>query len=358
MAIFASDRNKERKQKGLKKKPAGLIKQTKSAQLSLFIMIGLVLLVFMSFFIALSSTLEKEPEKDLTAESSSLKSQTQLFVEACLKASAVEGLKKIALQGFYYKLPKEHFSYSGVNTSYYYLLGTTRHMPSYSYALKSLKAYLKDNLGACLNTGAANETINIEDISIYYTDNGLEISLNTTLSLSKGKLRTKAENFKAFVYFDPRELMDIATMLITRAVIDPNYIYATDIIEIEQSYGVNISYLTGTNGSYAYYVQYNKSGISLNYWFAVKINTSNNAPELELPDKLYAKAGQYFNYTVSAYDKDRDWLEFYDDTELFDIGIFSGEISFLPIEKGSYNITITVSDGKLNVSKKTLLVVE
>jgi hypothetical protein len=83
------------------------------------------------------------------------------------------------------------------------------------------------------------------------------------------------------------------------------------------------------------------------------VNLTRNEPPVIQPisDQMVG-ANQTFTLQVIASDADNDTLIYYDDTALFIINSTTGFISFLSTEAniGSYIITITVSDGFLNVS--------
>ena len=84
----------------------------------------------------------------------------------------------------------------------------------------------------------------------------------------------------------------------------------------------------------------------------------NHPPEFKnLPDNLYSKVGEEFEFDVNANDPDDDSIEYLDDTELFDIDNDTGLIRFTPEEKdiGEHNVKITASDGELSVENYVTL---
>jgi hypothetical protein len=66
--------------------------------------------------------------------------------------------------------------------------------------------------------------------------------------------------------------------------------------------------------------------------------------------------GEQFIYRVNATDPDGDTLTYYTDTTLFNINPQTGEIIFTPSAKdiGKYEITIYVTDGKLDVQETVI----
>jgi hypothetical protein len=81
--------------------------------------------------------------------------------------------------------------------------------------------------------------------------------------------------------------------------------------------------------------------------FSIWVSNVNDAPELEFIGELIATEDQPFYHQVNVTDVDSgDTLSFYDDSELFDIDLNTGVISFTPsnTDVGTYTVKITVSD--------------
>lgn len=82
----------------------------------------------------------------------------------------------------------------------------------------------------------------------------------------------------------------------------------------------------------------------------IKVLNVNRPPMLSPIGTLNATAGSYFSYNVIASDPDNDQLTYSDDSPMFDINPFTGEIGFVP--RGNQSFNITVSDGTESVSEK------
>jgi RHS repeat-associated protein len=81
----------------------------------------------------------------------------------------------------------------------------------------------------------------------------------------------------------------------------------------------------------------------------------NRPPVLSPIGSLSAVEGSYFSYNVSASDPDNDQLTYSDDSPLFDINPFTGEIGFVPRFAGNHSFNISVSDGAAAVSQEVFL---
>ncbi|MGV8171645.1 MAG: S8 family serine peptidase [Candidatus Woesearchaeota archaeon] len=79
----------------------------------------------------------------------------------------------------------------------------------------------------------------------------------------------------------------------------------------------------------------------------INVNRPPMIPSIS-PQSLMTK--EYYYKDINATDQDNDVLTYYDDSDLFEINPYTGEISFTPRIAGNHSIKITVSDGKYNVS--------
>ncbi|NOQ54645.1 MAG: hypothetical protein GQ558_08585 [Thermoplasmata archaeon] len=94
-------------------------------------------------------------------------------------------------------------------------------------------------------------------------------------------------------------------------------------------------------------------GIAQSYFpMTLEFELVNTAPEMRLPEQLFAVEGQAFAFQVQAWDREDDPLTFTDDSDMFDIIPTTGQIMFTPTNNmvGKHNVTITVSDGEFEVN--------
>jgi hypothetical protein len=89
---------------------------------------------------------------------------------------------------------------------------------------------------------------------------------------------------------------------------------------------------------------HNLSGRALN---STPVTVRNSKPEIAYVGSQYAMENTPHHFDVNASDKDGDTLTFSDNSPLFVINPFSGEISFTPTGEniGVYTVNITASDG-------------
>ncbi|MCJ7622055.1 MAG: Ig-like domain-containing protein [Anaerolineaceae bacterium] len=86
----------------------------------------------------------------------------------------------------------------------------------------------------------------------------------------------------------------------------------------------------------------------------------NRPPILSPIGTLTALEGTYFVYHIIATDPDNDQLMYYDNTSMFNINPFIGEIGFTPknIFVGNHSVNISVTDGDLIDSQAVTFVIK
>lgn len=152
-------------------------KQRKRGQVTIFILIGIILLFSVSatfYFnyeiIKDKLNIGKEKPRDFTATADAVKSA----VEKCLKETAEEGLFYIGLQGGYYETNPHFEQLSDMQTPYYFYLGNES-IPTKDTIQDELSKYIQEKLQGCIDlapfenqgysfeTGEASATANIKE---------------------------------------------------------------------------------------------------------------------------------------------------------------------------------------------------
>jgi hypothetical protein len=84
----------------------------------------------------------------------------------------------------------------------------------------------------------------------------------------------------------------------------------------------------------------------------LEFTTTNTAPELQLPVRLFAVEGKPFTYQVNAWDREGGPVTFSDDSDVFEIIPSTGQIMFTAVNDnvGKHNVTIVVTDGEFETN--------
>jgi len=121
---------------------------------------------------------------------------------------------------------------------------------------------------------------------------------------------------------------------------------------------INFTPKAGQAGVYNITITATDLANSTNTTFQLTIESTNDPPRIDFIQPSRAPVGELFSLQVNATDPDNDTLQFFDNTELFNI-TGSGLINFTPVvnDTGVYFIDITVSDSQVNRSRLFNLVV-
>jgi hypothetical protein len=114
-------------------------------------------------------------------------------------------------------------------------------------------------------------------------------------------------------------------------------------------------------GAHAIVITVSDGTASASETITIRVINVNDPPVIEpLSDaSLLATAGIPFSFRINASDPDGDTLQFYDDTDLFTIDLYSGLISFTPMEeqKGEYTVRISVKDANSTTTTTLTIVI-
>ena len=147
---------------------------------------------------------------------------------------------------------------------------------------------------------------------------------------------------------------------ITATATDPE----NDTLTFSYSYPLNSSGVWQTTcddaGVYIATVTVSDGYTNVSQDVKITVLNVNRPPVLSPAGTLTALEDTYFVYHVNATDPDNDQLAYYDNTSMFDINLFTGEIGFTPrnVFVGNHSVNISVSDGYLTDSQIITLVIK
>jgi hypothetical protein len=339
---------------------------TKRGQITIFLIVGIIILVLSATIIYFISSAEKGQisEEQKTPFALEVKPKIVFFVESCLKDKLQEAIQIAGSQGGKIFFDEE-------NT-----LFTENQFLGYAYKDGDIllkKKQLEEELGL-------------------YIDLDLNSCLNNFLSLQETGLEISEEGIKKYdLRFVSEELVNEDIKSWTKVKIYPNLVKAdltyplivkqggstlhlesfstavnsktdqalniiNDIIgKYQETKLINLDYLAGfepfikvfpyDGEKTIYSLYYGEEESPVMFMFAVKDNP-NHAPRLNhIPSFFTLTKDQQFTFQVKAYDLDKDKLEYSSDDNDFSI-TEKGLFSFVPNNVGEFKVTITVEDLK------------
>jgi hypothetical protein len=358
------------------------IMATKKGQVTIFIIIGLMILLTFSILFYFQKSIEGNNINLKRIFSFKLDTiPIKNYVEDCLQATSNEAINYVGKHGGYYDLDNVISTNSAIyNTAYYFFLGQNL-MPNKNNVEKEISNYIDDNLFFCLQNFAVFEeqgfNIKFGDIksSVNLNNDNLRVSLNLPLTIKKDSQIYKLDYFIVNADTKFGRMLDSASALIENQMYTPDNICISCIFKEAEKNDIVIELYNLNNDTVIFLffdVKNDQKLIYANKY--VEYSCDNLPPDVDssflevclnkrlkevgytfyvedIPN-MNASIDKLFYYKINASGRD---LNFYDYTPLFDIMNETGDIFFLPKKEqiGNYTIWIRVKDSMLNEVFKT-----
>ncbi len=327
--------------------------QNKRAQVAIYVIIGLVLLLSIGlvFYVARYSLNED------TEETTHAKTPTEVYLVTCVEEQLKEAIRFVNLKGGYYYTTAEYLqlAYEGdpiiLDIPYYYI-DRVKSVPSKEQLEFAIGEYLTAHFEQCLlglNKEYAYDNTTLK-VQVALTQETLKVTLTPRLTIQEeqtsyaiGKLSAETETTMLSAYDAIERLVDLELAAGENFCIScfDDVIQETPA-ELNLTFSV-MEYATLPDFSMIYTAHYLEPGstIPMDVYFAgvYDLTEEQSVQELaEIPDQSIT-IGYPFVYqiqTLGAFD------QFSDNSDLFEISS-SGSINFTPTEKdiGEHLIEIT-----------------
>ena len=355
--------------------------RNKKVQISLFIILGTLLLFVLGIGFYFITNIREEKTKEIPAtQRISLQSPVKNYLEECVKKVAVDSAYEFGQQQGYHRTPKPYLDANYTSVAYYYYKGKDL-VPRIEVLEKELEEIINENL-----------LIDCTDFSIF-ENLGFDIEfndLNTTtkilnervivnvdypLSIKKDNEKSYISKFSYTLPFRIGYIISVSNELVNSIIEEP---YAKDLTLL-LNFDVDVSVISYSNCSEIYVIVDNQSKIKESdddfvFTFAVgfedkyckQITTQksfdikfpeieNNEPILEDIPYIIAEVNKPLIYRLKAYDADNDTLFYLTDSILKNhTHVLTGLINFTPkIDHiGIYLINATVVDIRSGLDSK------
>jgi hypothetical protein len=316
------------------------IGMSRKGQISLFIIIGIVILAGVILFFAFRPTQVEEVQVyDIDG--------IEPFVESCLRSSVEDAISLISLQGGV--LVPQDFLQTEYATIDYVVKEDTKSLVPITSIESDISRYVNDAVRECTNnfTVFTERSIAVEEGDVTATsvvsENGVSVAINYPLRVQVGSTTKNYEQFKVDVTSNLKKAYDIVNEISDKTIEEPEYVDLTYLSELG-----DIEILPETDNEIVYSVNFG----DYSFLAAVKFKV-NEAPIIDDLFPLQLIDGTEYNYELSVTDPEGDSFECSDDTAMFDISS-DCKISFMPEVPGNYNVTITAEDVNGNRAEKVL----
>jgi hypothetical protein len=185
----------------------------RKAQVTVFIMIGMIMLVFAALFFYAAELVQKRSDLHVV-EASSAKE----LVESCLGVIAEDALLVTGRQGGFANLPLQYFE--PLNTTYLFDEGQNE-VPDVPTVQQELASYIDDHIGNCINDFIvlADKGIVVNELgqpksSILIAERDVQFSIDYPIEERKADLATKPEFMPVKKNVKLKDVLQLANDLI------------------------------------------------------------------------------------------------------------------------------------------------
>lgn len=323
----------------------------KKAQITIFIIIGIVLLFGSAAFFYIQKSINGEKlgvTTSLTTEKptyikGSEESQIKTYVETCMKNVAVPGIYELARNGGFIYYFNHTLITEYEDIAYHYEYGNDV-SPSIEFMQNELNKFIENSIPFCINN-FENLHFEIEtgkfNSSTQFTNNEIILNAKYPVTIIKEGSRKTIESYSITI---PIRLLYIIN---NKNIILKN-LNQSDYLDLENltSYDFDINILPHDLESLIYSIHDSKSDIKGNpfiFNFAIK-ELNNLPPELDFIPNFVLSKNKSFVYNVMAFDYEEDKLFFYTNLSIIKINSSNGLINFTPLQSKNYSFDICVKD--------------
>lgn len=209
----------------------------KRSQITIFIIIGLVILITFVMIYYLTVSVPKRELEQITFEE--IVFPVKSFTESCLEKTAEDSILFTSKQGGYYDLPEDSILFLLNKYPYYYVDGK-KIVPDKTKLENEISKYVNLNIDDCIgNFKVFKETaIQIKaeqkpsvETKIYA--NKIAIILNYPLLLRKGKIEKELDKFQVDIKTNLNEINVLSKKIIDSYAEKPGFLCLTCLEELE-----------------------------------------------------------------------------------------------------------------------------
>ncbi len=330
----------------------------KRGQVTIFLIVGIVLLgVFSGVFYLVSTInedrLKGEQETPLYSE---LRPQFVTFVESCLEQTAEPGLYLLGKQGGIIEPEGKFLATENDIINYAYLNG--EYLLHKEEMETQLNRFIEDNLNDCINNFAAFQDLAYEirteepQVKSLIQLNSVDISLNYPLEIISGKEQTKVEDFKISIDLPLGGYLDTVQQISSKSnstVLDLSFFAGFEPF-------ITLYPFDGDTTIFSMYDEKGYEGKPYAFIFAIRDENVNHPPELEYVSDVVLSVGVPFEEQLEAQDKDKDVLTFYSSSDSFPVSE-EGIVNFTSMVKDTFEVIVGVKDNTGLTDEQTIRVV-
>lgn len=325
----------------------------KGGQITVFLLVGIIILVLAVTTFYLISYVQKErvqQERDLPLVIP-YKAQISAFVESCLRETAIPGLFLLGRQGGRIYPERDNILTTTEDTiSLAYLNG--ERVREKEDMEQDMNKFIEDFIETCTADFTSFQALGINikseepEVTTTIFPEDIRVTLHYPLKIISGEDSFTIQDFEARLPVRLGKILSIEEEIITEHQQNP-FLYDLSSYAQKEAVVVVLPFDTETTLFSIYDQKSILNDLPYYYWFAVRDERPNSPPQLEFVPNAVLTLGVPFEKRVDALDPENDRITFSTDNEHFPIS-GDGVFRFTPTSAGTFFITITAKDTQGN----------
>lgn len=319
----------------------------KKSQVSVFIIIGVLLVIIVAVFVFLDMRSKEVEQKDDLSLYSDKSLVVRSYVDDCLSSELDNALEYVSLQGGYVYRPELSLERDYYNIAYDYYLGLNFLPHSQEVADEEIAVYLEEYIPRCLNQKGLldQEFVSLGEMSLdtNIDDYFVQVDLDYPITITTDEEQETLNRFVSKKDVPLGHMLNTAHDVIENIREDPNWINIgyleslgmdVEVIHIDKNtivYKLNDPFVKFKGGPY--------------FFMFGALYTENSPPDLFTFNDYTVNIGEVLEVYPYAIDFNGDALTYSADTNLVDVDSTSGLVTFNPVVKGEFVFNIKVDDG-------------
>jgi hypothetical protein len=311
-------------------------------QVSMFIIIGIVLVLAVGTVLYLSSAGEKTQRKNLDIVTS-----PTTFAQQCLDVVATDAVSIVSKQGGFYSPPKASVGYAIYSIPDYYDYGAGPLVPSIETVQDQLSLFVSENLPDCTGDFATyvskGYNVNVSGINVRseIAEKSVNFDVEYSVALEKDGTVSNLPPLRKEVGADLLKSYTVASEYVQAQAEQPDYIRLTSLMDLVHAN--DLTHEVVYQGDHVVYLLFNNE-TKLNdreyvYAFAVRYNATEAEETGIVSSKRISGLKAYTGYPFKL--KLNETGEYATFTDLFNVSP-EGQIEFTPSEEdaGMHNVLV------------------
>jgi len=316
----------------------------KKAQVTVFIIIGLIIVVSTALLFFLPRVLDIGAELEGAEGIAVNRNLVEGLVSDCLNDLGPPGLYLLARKGgFIYDFENSLITDSE-EVAYHLDLGVDV-SPSRDFMESEFSRYVSDTLKLCILDADIFQGITLDfgesTVNTEFAESTVFVEINYPITLTQQDKRVQVSEFNKVYNINFKRLLDTADEL-KIIVSDPDTLNFGELDSLDLE--VDILPLEGENIVYSVVDTNTRiNDVPLTFNFATKI-MANNAPKISyVPDFVLAPS-QTISFDINATDVEEDVLTFFSNNSNVRINEITGLMLFTASERGEFPANVCVKD--------------